>query len=60
MKLSALFVVVATVASVTACTHAYACPDYIMSCYASKPKKEVTCITYRTSDGRLVTTCTWN
>lgn len=45
---------------VATCASAYACPDYIMSCYASKPKKEMTCVSYERYDGSIVTTCTWN
>jgi hypothetical protein len=48
------------VTSVAATAPAYACPDYIMSCYAAPKSRTTTCTTYRDADGRLVTKCTSN
>ena len=57
-----IFTVVAVaVAFVAVSSNAYACPDYIMSCYdGNRNKQTTTCRTYRDYDGSLVTKCTSN
>jgi hypothetical protein len=50
---------IAIAMSIVGSSQAFACPDYIMSCYAGGHRSQTTtCVTYRNDNGSVVTRCT--